>query len=272
MSEQAQRLLQWMTNLESAVIAHSGGVDSAVVASAAHRVLGAKAIAVTGMGAAVSQRDRNDAIIASQSIGIQHRFLETQESFDEAYRINDKRRCFHCKTHLYRTLSEWAQQNGYGSVLSGTNADDLGDYRPGLEAASNFQVLAPLAELNLGKADVRQIATEWSIPIATKPASPCLASRIAYGERVEPERLRRIESAEAYLRRCGVEDVRVRLYPNEVAMVEVPMTSLPLLKAEEVWSRIQQELLGLGFAKVLLDPEGLQSGKMNRMLPIVSDL
>ncbi len=272
MSEQAQRLLQWMTNLESAVIAHSGGVDSAVVASAAHRVLGAKAIAVTGMGAAVSQRDRNDAIIASQSIGIQHRFLETQESLDEAYRINDKRRCFHCKTHLYRTLSEWAQQNGYGSVLSGTNADDLGDYRPGLEAASNFQVLAPLAELNLGKADVRQIATEWSIPIATKPASPCLASRIAYGERVEPERLRRIESAEAYLRRYGVEDVRVRLYPNEVAMVEVPMTSLPLLKAEEVWSRIQQELLGLGFAKVLLDPEGLQSGKMNRMLPIVSDL
>lgn len=267
--QQSHKLLDFLKTLPNAVVAFSGGVDSAVVAKAAFLALQSNAVAITGYGAAVSQQDRIDAADVAKQIGIRHIILSTDEISDPNYIANDARRCYHCKSHLYATLRNWGAQNGFHCLLSGTNLDDLGDYRPGLEAAQENEVRAPLAELSFGKEIIRSLAAHWNLSVADKPASPCLASRIAYGESVSVDRLRRIEEGEKYLRAQGFQDVRVRLHEGELARIEIPKTELGRCMSEDWFEETSAKFRSLGFRHVTLDLAGLQSGSLNRSLQIL---
>ena len=262
----ASELIRWFSSYPHAIVAFSGGVDSAVVAYAAQAALGEAAFAVTGIGPAVSQRERQDAERVAERLGIQHVWLETQEIEDPDYQANLGRRCYYCKQHLYRSLQQWGMHRGWRYLFSGTNRDDLGDYRPGLQAAAEFQVLAPLVELDIGKQQVRQLAEYWSIPIADKPASPCLASRVAPGVRVDPKKLKAIELGEAWVREQGFTDVRLRWLAGDQLRVEVPLAEVERL-VQLGLEALEDKLQGVPFASLVIDPRGLRSGNLNQ-LPI----
>jgi pyridinium-3,5-biscarboxylic acid mononucleotide sulfurtransferase len=263
-------LASYFAALESCVVAFSGGVDSSVVAAAALRVLGDRAVAVTGIGPAVSATDLDMARQVAAAIGIRHVLVETTEIRDPNYRMNDGRRCFFCKSNLYARLRQWADEHGFKSLVSGTNLDDLGDYRPGLEAAKQYKVHAPLAELKIGKKGVRELAKHWNLPVANRPASPCLASRIAYGESVTEQKLSKLEQAERWLNEHGFVDVRVRLHPGELARVEVSSDDIERICASNLRNLMTNHFKEIGFQFVTLDLIGRQSGSLNRLLPIYS--
>ncbi len=265
----AERLLGEIRKLPDALIAFSGGVDSAVVAKGAFLALGDRAVAITGIGPAVASSELEDARRVAVAIGIRHVELPTSEIEDPAYLRNDARRCYHCKSNLYGSLRRWADAHGWKTLLSGTNRDDLGDYRPGLDAARENQVISPLADLGFGKEEVRGLAEHFGLSIADKPASPCLASRIAYGQAVSPERLQQIESAEECLRRAGFRDVRVRFHADGIARLEIHQTDWPKLMDDEIRSEICRRLQELGFKYVTMDLMARQPGSLNRMLPVV---
>lgn len=268
----AKRLIDRIQLLESVAIAFSGGVDSGVVAVAAYHALGNRAVAITGVGSAVAQSELSNARDVAKAIGIRHIELATHEIQDANYTRNDAARCYHCKSNLYSTLIRWTTENGYRSILSGANLDDLGDYRPGLKAASEYQVVSPLAELEINKASVRRLAKYFELSIADKPASPCLASRIAYGQSVTSERLERIERAEFFLRGLGFVDVRVRLHADDLARLEFSVDEI--LKACEATNRqaIVAHMKDLGFKFVTLDLGGRRSGSLNQTLPVIQPL
>jgi uncharacterized protein len=254
------------TSYYKVVVAFSGGVDSAVVAAASHRALGANAVAWTSLGAAMPLADQYDAQKVAQFIGIEHVMLPTREIENPAYIANGPDRCFHCKSTLYEAIAKWAQEHEFETILSGTNAEDLGDYRPGLQAAANWNVQAPLAELAYNKESVRSIAKLWNLPVADKPASPCLASRIAYGQVVTIGRLGRIEAMEKWLGSEGFSDVRARLHADELLRLEIHLDQLPLAVSEPMRSRIVFKATELGFRYVTIDVQGRQSGSLNRVL------
>lgn len=262
-AEMAAQLVRWFDQ-PSYVVALSGGVDSAVVGYAAKRS-GRKVVALTAVGPSVAQRERDDAMHVAQSIGVEHRFVETHELEDAAYSQNDPQRCFHCKSHLFAAIR---RHDADAQIVTGTNADDLGDYRPGLRAASRFGVRAPLADCGLGKQDVRALARRWELPLAEKPASPCLASRLAYGVSVTPERLQRVEQAEAWLREAGFAECRVRLHPDELARIEVPRERIAELANHEQCSALTKYFQQLGFRFVALDLDGFRSGNLNQVVPL----
>lgn len=264
----AERLLVWLKDHRIPdrpyAVALSGGVDSAVVAQGA-ALSGCPAIAVTARSDSVSAVERHDASELAASLGIEHHWVEPNELSDPAYQQNDVRRCYFCKSRLYAAILASFPQH---QILSGTNHDDLGDYRPGLEAAAEASVQAPLAELSIGKSQVRQLARYWHLEVADKPASPCLASRIAYGVAVTIERLQRVELAEQVLRDLGWGEFRVRLHAEEVARLEVPAASIERLASAETRLRVVRELKQLGFRYVTLDLEGFRSGSLNPVFQI----
>lgn len=268
-SDLADRLVVSIGAHASVMVAFSGGVDSAVVAYAARRALGEHAVAITGVGAAVPQSDIDSARLVANRIGIRHVELRTDEIANPDYIKNDGRRCFHCKTTLYSTLKSWGEANGYSLIASGTNLDDLGDYRPGLQAAQDHGVVTPLADLGITKALVRELARFWDLHVADKPASPCLASRIAYGQQVTPEKLRSIESLEVALQELGFHDVRVRVHAEGLVRIEVNHDQLVLAVDPSVRSRIVEQGKKLGFSFITIDLGGRQSGSLNRLLPII---
>ena len=254
----------------SVVVAFSGGVDSAVVAAAAYRAIPNHSIAITGVGSAVSESDLQSARSVAKSIGIRHKEIPTQEILNENYVRNDGRRCYFCKSTLYGTLRAWADANRFECVMSGTNQDDLGDYRPGLQAASEYSVVAPLVNLEITKKQVRELAAYFELTVADKPASPCLASRIAYGQSVTPERLQCIEHAERLLASLGFSDVRVRLHADSLVRLELGLDDLQLACEPATRTAINEQMLRLGFKFVTLDLMGRQSGSLNRSLPIIT--
>ena len=195
-----ERLLALIRGYDSCAVAFSGGVDSTVVAKAAQLALGDRAIAVTGTSASLAAGELDEARTLARLIGIRHEVIETEEFAEPAYLANAPDRCYHCKTELYTQLEGVTVRFGVAVVLNGANLDDRGDYRPGMTAAAEHQVRSPLLECELSKDDVRQLAASWNMPIWDKPASPCLSSRIAYGEEVTPERVRMIDQAEQFLR------------------------------------------------------------------------
>ncbi len=264
-----ERLAQRIGKESSVMVAFSGGVDSAVVAALAQRALGSQAVAITGVGPALASYERTIAVEVAGVIGIRHVQLPTDEIHDPNYVRNDAKRCFHCKSNLYQALRSWGDQHGFAAILSGTNADDLGDYRPGLQAAAAFDVGAPLAELGIGKETVRHLARYLGLSVADKPASPCLASRIAYGQSVTPERLHGIEQIETLLRSLGFEDVRVRIHSDSLIRLELDLQQLTRACEPTVRAAIVSGCRELGFAFVTLDLAGRQTGSLNRLLPIL---
>lgn len=262
------RLLATMSSYESCAVAYSGGVDSAVVAQAAQLALGDKAVAVTGVSASLAEGELESAAALAALIGIRHERLATNELASPAYTANAPDRCFHCKTELYTQLTALAARLGVRHVASGTNLDDLGDYRPGLAAAAARGVRQPLADCGITKADVRALAAAWQLPVAEKPASPCLSSRIAYGQTVTPERLRMIDRAEQYIRALGIPVCRVRYRDSDVASVELPHEQLARFHEPATAAALCRELLRFGFREVLIDPAGFRSGSLNESLPV----
>jgi uncharacterized protein len=265
-----QRLLETIRSYGPCAVAFSGGVDSAVVAKAAHLVWQDQATAVTGVSASLATEELAIARDVARGIGIRHIELPTDEFGQAEYTRNAPDRCYHCKTELYSQMGAWAAKLGVSAILNGANLDDRGDYRPGTQAAAEHRVRSPLIECELGKAEVRELAEHWSLPVWDKPASPCLSSRIAYGEEVTPERVAMIEQAEQYLRRHSLRELRVRYHRGDLARIEVP----PAMFARLVESALAQELVAhfqsLGFKFVTLDLQGFRSGSLNALVSVES--
>ena len=265
----ADRLVREVASYRSAAVALSGGVDSAVVAAAAVRALGKAAVAITAQSPSVAMREREDAARIAALTGIRHTVLPTDEFASDAYRANSGDRCFHCKSTLYDAMSRWAAERGIESLVSGTNADDLGDYRPGLRAAAAFAVRHPLAELGISKASVRRLARLWNLPVADKPASPCLSSRLAVGVPATPERVQRIEQAEALVRAIiGDRPLRVREEASDLARLELPVDCLPHVMDTAIREPLTDQLKALGYRAVTIDLEGFRSGSLNVLVPL----
>lgn len=262
-SAKRDQLLATVAKFGSCIVAYSGGVDSAVVARAAQLALGERALAVTAVSASLAEGELEHAASLAREIGIRHERLATKELANPAYLANAPDRCFHCKLELYARLSALARQRGYRVIASGTNLDDLGDYRPGLAAAAPYGIRQPLADCRITKADVRALAAAWYLRVADRPASPCLSSRVAYGQSITPERLRMIDRAEQYVRSFGVSVCRVRYHAGDVASIEVPTDAIPTLMEPAANLRIQKEFTRLGFASATVDPAGFRSGSLN---------
>ena len=248
----------------SAVTAFSGGVDSSLVAFIAHQELGARALAVTADSASLSRDDLALARRLAAAWGMAHRVIRTGETARGDYRANPVNRCYFCKSTLYRELAALARDEGFTTLLNGTNRDDLGDHRPGLLAATEYGVRAPLAEAGLRKADVRALARRLGLANADKPQAACLSSRVPYGTAITPQVLGRIEAAEGLLRALGFGQLRVR-HHGDVARIEVPPEDFAALLAHR--ERIDATFRVLGYAYVTLDLRGFRSGALNEVLP-----
>ncbi len=260
-----KRIGDWFRPVPGSVTAFSGGVDSALVLFLARRFLGKdSAIGCISDSPSLKRADLEEAKDFCQTHDIRLEIIHTQEIDDEAYFTNPFNRCFACKSHLYQDLSGLLEKFPEFIALNGTNSDDLGDYRPGLQAASQNEVRSPLADCGLDKTAVRALAKHLGLSNWDKPASPCLSSRIPYGQSVTREKLNRIELAETVLARYGFNQARVRHYQDE-ARIEVPSAELQALKPH--MTKISETFAAIGFAKTTLDAEGLVSGKLNRALP-----
>jgi uncharacterized protein len=261
------RLLELLQSYGSCAVAFSGGLDSSVLAKAARLALGDRAAAVTGVSASMASGELEACIEVAREIGIRHEVTPTGELSLPEYRANQPDRCYHCKNELFGWVEEVARRLGLAVVADGSNRDDEGEHRPGRRAARQRQVKSPLAECGLTKAELRALAGHWGLPTAAKPATPCLSSRIAYGEEVTPERLVRIDQAERFLRERGFQPMRVRYHGGEMARIELPGEALPRLLEPEFRSQVVQFFKSLGFKYVSLDLEGFRSGSLNAVLP-----
>lgn len=270
LQEKTERLLELLRGFGRVGVAFSAGVDSTVVAAAAARACGTEALAVTAISPSLPAGEAEAAAALAAQIGIRHEILHTREFADPSYTANPVNRCYFCKTELYSQLGASAAEWGVDVIVNGANVDDLGDYRPGLKAAAEHSIRSPLVEAGLTKADVRELARAWGLPVWDKPASPCLASRIAYGTAVTPERVARIDRAERWLREtCGLRELRVRLEANELARIEVPLDALPRLVDPELRRELVRCFREWGFRAVTLDLEGFRSGNLNQIVALV---
>lgn len=262
------KLLAWFAGIESCAVALSAGVDSGVVAKAAFLALGERAIAVTGASDSLARGELEEARELAKLIGIRHFVIETREFAKPEYLRNAPDRCYHCKTELYDQMQAGASSWGVACLINGLNADDLGDYRPGIRAANEHAVRSPLAECGINKAKVRELAEHWGLPIWDKPATPCLSSRVAYGEEVTPERLANIDAAERYLRSLGLREVRVRYHRGDLARIEAPIEAIAKLASEPLREELAVKLQSLGFKFITIDLQGFRSGSLNSLVSL----
>ena len=250
-----------LASLGSAIVAFSGGVDSSVVAALAARALGRHALAVTAVSPALASGELDGARSVAASIGIEHLLISTDELARTGYRANEADRCYHCKSELYDRLGELAVARGFAVVLSGANADDLGEWRPGLRAATEHDVRHPLVEAGVGKSLVRAIAAELAVPSAAKPASPCLASRVPHGTPVDRETLQRIDRAEIAVRALGFSIFRVRHY-GALARLEVSADELDRALAPSNVAALAEAVRSAGYERLAIDPQPFRSGNL----------
>ena len=262
------RLLDLMRSCNRVVVAFSGGVDSTVVAKAAQLALGEAALAVTGVSSSLASGELDEARRLAELIGIRHEVIKTREFDQPAYLQNAPDRCYHCKSELYTQLDGLVERYPGATIVNGANLDDRGDYRPGMTAAREHAVRSPLIECELTRADVRALAAHWELPVWDKPASPCLSSRIAYGEEVTPERTAMIDRAEQFLRSKGLREVRVRYHRGDLARLEVPTDAIARLAEPALRGELIEQLRSLGFKFVTLDLEGFRSGSLNQLVGI----
>ncbi len=267
-TQRQQHLARLLHSYGSVAVALSGGVDSSYLLAVCVDTLGAaNVLAVTATSPAVPPREVAAARAVAQQVGAQHVLLPTTELDNADYARNDGTRCLHCKTTLYRAMQPLLAQHGLRVLVNGANADDVGDHRPGMQAARAFGVQSPLLRAGLTKHDIRTLAQQRGLPTHAKPAQACLASRIAYGRPVTAAALAQVVQAEDYLRDVvGLQQVRVR-HHGEIARIEVEPADLPHLVAPAVRAGLVAQLHALGFTYVTLDLAGFQSGSMNAMLP-----
>jgi uncharacterized protein len=252
-----------LAQLGSIMVAFSGGVDSALVLRAALAAAPGKVLAATGLSASYAEEEIAEAKSVAAQLGAPHLMVETMELTDPRYADNTHQRCFFCKTELYGKMQSKAAELGYDAIVDGTNADDLGDFRPGLRAANQLGVLSPLAEAGMSKSDIRAAAKAWGVPIWNKPAAACLSSRFQYGDPITVEKLRQVATAESGLRALGLKGFRVR-HHDETARLEVPPDQFPIVLEQR--SGIVEAVRRAGYRYVTLDLEGFRSGSMNEVL------
>ncbi len=258
------QLQEWYSKRKGSIVAFSGGIDSTLVLFLARKFQGKEnTIGVISNSESLKKKDFQLAQTFCEDFDIQLETIKTEELADLRYNKNPENRCFFCKEHLFHDLQQVKEKHPDFDVLSGTNNDDLGDYRPGLQAAANYQILSPMVDCQLNKDELRQIAKHFELPNWDKPASPCLSSRIPYNHHITKEKLQQVEAAENLLNELGFSDVRVRHY-GSYAQVEVQKGELEKLMAIE--NDVVERIKALGFAEVQIDREGLVSGKLNRVL------
>jgi uncharacterized protein len=260
MTGRVRQLQELIEPLDTALVAFSGGVDSSLVAALAARALGERALAVTAVSPALASGELQGARGVAAAVGIAHRTITTDELARPEYRRNDRFRCYHCKTELYDRLAMVAAAEGYAAVLSGANADDAGDWRPGLRAAAEHGVRHPLLEAGVGKDEVRAMARELGVPSAEKPASPCLASRLPYGTPVTPRALARVDRAERAIRALGFPVLRVR-HLGPLGRVELAAADLPRALADP--APVIAAVRGAGYRRAEISEQPFRSGSLN---------
>jgi pyridinium-3,5-biscarboxylic acid mononucleotide sulfurtransferase len=258
-------LLAELKQLGSALVAFSGGVDSALVAKLAHDTLGDRAVAMTAVGPAVPEEEAEAARDFTRALGMQHLFIESHELADERYAQNPTDRCYFCKTELYSITGREAAKHGLAAVLDGFNADDFKDHRPGHRAAKEREVRSPLASAQLTKTEVRAWSKRLGLSTWDKPQLACLASRLPYGTKVTAQRLNQVGRAEQALKRLGLKIFRVR-YHGEVARLEVDAPELPRLSEPEFRKAVDSAVKAAGFTFVAIDLEPFRSGRLNDAL------
>ncbi len=264
LNEKLHLLENWFRQRKGSIVAFSGGIDSTLVLYLARKFQGRDgAIGVISNSESLKNKDFKLAQSFCEEFDIQLRIIKTDELSDSNYSENPINRCFFCKDHLFHDLQEMKKEYTGFEVLSGTNYDDLGDYRPGIDAAQKNLVLSPLVDCKITKDEIREIARHFNLPNWNKPASPCLSSRIPYNQAVTLEKLKQIEAAEDILNSYGFEDVRVRHF-GTFGRIEVQKDDLEKLLA--IKDRVYNNIRNLGFARVEIDDEGLVSGKMNRAI------
>lgn len=258
-------LVDILSKMDRVIIAYSGGVDSAFLAAVANEVLGNNALSVTAVSPSLAPSELEEAQSLAQDLGLNYRTINTNEIEREDYSANNPDRCFFCKDELYSHLIKFCGEENYNFVVNGTNVDDLGDYRPGLDAATQYGVRSPLVEANLEKKDIRVLSREMGLPTWDKPAQACLSSRIPYGTMVTVEALTTIAKAEKYLREKGFKQLRVRHHEN-IARIEISADDFDVLTSEPLRTEVPSYFKSLGYSYVTLDLEGFRSGSLNEIL------
>ena len=265
LQEKERKLFAQLTSMGRVIVAFSGGTDSAYLAWAAQRAVGDNALAVTADSASLPESHKRDLEAFVARFAIPHEYIETREFENPDYLRNDANRCFHCKDELFTRLDEVGRARGYQHIVYGVNLDDLGDYRPGQNAARQHQVASPLADAGLSKAEIRELSRLADLPTWDRPASACLSSRIPYGTPVSIENVKTVERGEEEIKALGFRQFRVRFH-DKIVRIEIAREEMPRAFNMEMSDKLTEIFRSLGFQYVTLDLQGYRQGSLNEVL------